>query len=169
MFYQTNINHMQATERAEKCRFCPWWPWPLTSDLQTSKRGTKHVFFVNLTQIRSAVPEIFHRQTKKTEIDGAKNRTCCSSLRAVETDERMQKIGSTSWKDLCAFASDGILAWLGTLCSGAVIQHPGPRIYLVLRVLIVLLSNSVTSNFSRMSFLWANKLTDWLLSPDVRC
>jgi len=22
---------MQAAERSGKCRFCPWWPWPLTS------------------------------------------------------------------------------------------------------------------------------------------
>jgi len=32
-----NVNRTQAAERAEKCRFCPWWPWPLTVhiDLQT--------------------------------------------------------------------------------------------------------------------------------------
>jgi len=38
-------------------------------DLQTrpSDRGTKHVFRVNLAQIRSAVPEIFHTQTKKSQ------------------------------------------------------------------------------------------------------
>jgi len=33
--------------------------------------GQKHVFRVNLTQIRSAVPEIFHTQLK-TQTDGAK-------------------------------------------------------------------------------------------------
>jgi len=60
-----NINCMQVTERAEKCRF--FVPgdldlWPLTS----SKRGTKHVFRVNLVQIHSAVPETFYTQTKKT-------------------------------------------------------------------------------------------------------
>jgi len=38
------------------------WPWP--SNL--SERGTKHVFLVNLAQIRSAVPEIFHTQTNKS-------------------------------------------------------------------------------------------------------
>ena len=34
------------------------WPWPSNS----SDRGTKHVFRVNLAQIRSAVPEMFHKQ-----------------------------------------------------------------------------------------------------------
>jgi len=28
-----NTNCMQVTERAEKCRFCPWWPWPSTFNL----------------------------------------------------------------------------------------------------------------------------------------
>jgi len=36
------------------------WPWPSNS----SKQGTKHVFPVNLEQIRLAVHEIFHTQTK---------------------------------------------------------------------------------------------------------
>jgi len=40
--------------------FCPWWPWPSNS----SKRDIKHVFCVHLAQIRSAVPKIFHSQTK---------------------------------------------------------------------------------------------------------
>jgi len=39
------------------------WPWPSNS----SERGTKHVFRVNLAQIRSAVPDIFHTQTKKPQ------------------------------------------------------------------------------------------------------
>ena len=33
----------------------------------SSQRGTKHVFPVNLAQIRSAVPEIFHTQTKQSQ------------------------------------------------------------------------------------------------------
>ena len=37
--------------------------WPRHSN--SSKRGTKHVFAVNLVQIRSAVPEIFKWQTNK--------------------------------------------------------------------------------------------------------
>jgi len=37
------------------------WPWHSNS----FERGTKHVFPVNLAQIRSAVPEIFDSQTKK--------------------------------------------------------------------------------------------------------
>ena len=39
------------------------WNWH--SNL--SEQGTKHVFPVNLAQIRSAVPEIFHTQTKKSQ------------------------------------------------------------------------------------------------------
>jgi len=98
------INHMQATERAEKCCFCPWWPWPLTFDLDIQTRpsegpNTKHVLRVNLSQIHSAVPEIFDVQTKimkshrraKTEPylrvvkshRQCQNRTFCSSLRVV--------------------------------------------------------------------------------------
>ena len=57
------------------------WPWPSNS----SQRGTTHVFLVNLVQIRSAVPEVFHTQTKGSQNDdGAKNRTFRSSLRAIK-------------------------------------------------------------------------------------
>jgi len=38
------------------------WPWPSNS----SERGTKHVFCVNLTQIRSAVSEIFIHKKSQT-------------------------------------------------------------------------------------------------------
>jgi len=83
-----NINLTQAAERAEKCRFCSWWPWTLTFDLwhwhsNSTERGTKHVFPVNLAQIRSAVPKIFHIKTKKSRTDSAKNRTLRSSQRVV--------------------------------------------------------------------------------------
>jgi len=44
---------------------------------------------VNLAQIRSAVPEIFHTQTKNT--DSAQNRTIRSSLRAVMKLEEFGK------------------------------------------------------------------------------
>jgi len=40
--------------------------WPLHSNL--SERGTSHVCPVNLAQIRSAVPEIFYTQTKRSKI-----------------------------------------------------------------------------------------------------
>jgi len=52
----------------------------------SAERRTKHIFPVNLLQIRSTVPEIFHTQQKVT--DSAKNRTLRklrSSLRAVKT------------------------------------------------------------------------------------
>ena len=60
------------------------WPWHSNS----SERGTKHVFCVNLAQIRWAVPEIFCTQTKKVT-DSAKNRTLCSSLHAVKIRKRL--------------------------------------------------------------------------------
>jgi len=62
-------------ERSDNAAFVP-------NDLE---RVTKHVFRVNLAQIRSAVPEIFHTQTykQKPQTDGATNRTVRSLLRAV--------------------------------------------------------------------------------------
>ena len=87
------IKHKTHTGR-HKCRKMPFFvpgdldfdfrPWPSNS----SERGTKHVFRVNFAQIRSAVPEIFHTQTK-TQTDGAKNRTFRSSLRAVIIREQL--------------------------------------------------------------------------------
>ena len=83
-----NINRTQAAERAEKCRLLLWWPWPLT-DLRpwhsnSFERGTKDVCGVDLAQIRSAVPEIFHTQTKNKDWRRQKNRTFRSSLRVVK-------------------------------------------------------------------------------------
>jgi len=49
---------------------------------------------VNFAQICSAVPVIFHAQTKKTNkkvADNAKNRILRSSLRAVKTKEEKLK------------------------------------------------------------------------------
>ena len=40
-----------------------WWPWHSNS----SKRGTKHVFPVNLAEIRSAVHQVFDSQTNKNK------------------------------------------------------------------------------------------------------
>jgi len=55
-----NRNHTQATEKAEKCHFCPWWSWPSSS----FEQRTKHVLHVNLVQSCSAVLRIFHTQIK---------------------------------------------------------------------------------------------------------
>jgi len=63
-----NINRMQAAKGPKKIPvFVPsdLDLWPSPSNL--SERGTKHVFRVNFAQIRSAVPEIFHTQTKTTD------------------------------------------------------------------------------------------------------
>jgi len=68
---------------AEKCFFVSadldLWHWHSNS----SERGTKHVFHANLAQVRSAVPGIFHTQTKNVT-DSVKNRTWCSSVHAVK-------------------------------------------------------------------------------------
>jgi len=39
------------------------WPWPSN----WSERGTNHVFLVNLAQVHSTDPEIFHTQTKRSQ------------------------------------------------------------------------------------------------------
>ena len=70
---------MQAAERAEKCRFLTLVTLTFAFKLI---RGSKHIFRVNLAQIRSAVPEIFHTQTKKHRLMVPKNRTFRSSTRA---------------------------------------------------------------------------------------
>jgi len=44
--------------------FCPWWPWPVTLTLKLVRARNQTIFHVNLAQICSAVPEIFHTQTK---------------------------------------------------------------------------------------------------------
>jgi len=83
--WRCSIKHKPHTGR-RKGRKMPFfvpgdldlWPWHSNS----SQRGTKHVFHVNVAEIRLAVPEIFHTQIKKVT-DSAKNRTLRSSLRAV--------------------------------------------------------------------------------------
>ena len=64
-------------------RFCPRWPWHSNS----SEPWTKRVLPVNLTQMLSAVPEVFHTQTKKQKVtDGAKNRTllaCGNNIQSI--------------------------------------------------------------------------------------
>ena len=56
------------------------WPRPSNS----FERRTKHIFLVNLVQIRSAVPEIFHTQTKSHR-ERQKQKLIRSWLRAVNT------------------------------------------------------------------------------------
>ena len=62
----SNVHRTQAAEKAKNAVFVgdlDLWPWPSSS----SERGTKHAFHVNLAQICSAVPEIFHAQTKNAD------------------------------------------------------------------------------------------------------
>ena len=80
-----NIN---CTQAAENVVFCSSWPWPLTFKLVRAREQTR--LRVKLAQIHSPVPTIFHTQTKKPQNDGAKNRTFCSSLRAVKINVYLQ-------------------------------------------------------------------------------
>jgi len=59
---------------------------------------------VNLAQIRSTVPEIFHTQTKKTQTDGAKKNllqfTACSNQQvesSMPLDQRKRKRAVRTW------------------------------------------------------------------------
>ena len=84
-----NIPHA-GHRKAKKCRF--YVPGDLDLyHLNSSEQGTKHVFRVNLAQIRSVVPEIIHTQTKNTDwrSDGVstKNRIFRSSLHAVKINQ----------------------------------------------------------------------------------
>ena len=66
--------------------------WVFDLDIQTFDRGTKHVFPVNLVQIRSEVPEI-HKQTNKQKqevTDSTKNRTLLAC--GKYTDEQFTNI-----------------------------------------------------------------------------
>ena len=74
----------------------------LTFDLNfilVRARDQTRFFGVNLAQIRSAVPEIFHTQPKKAQTDGAKNRTFRSSVRAVKMLEVFKvELGVLNWQ-----------------------------------------------------------------------
>jgi len=55
------MNRTQAAEGTEKCCFLSLMT--LTFDLYNlSDQGTKHVFPVDLAQIGSVVPKVFHKQ-----------------------------------------------------------------------------------------------------------
>ena len=82
-----NVNRTQA-ERTKNAVFVPGdlYLWRSTVTFKLSERGTKHIFRVNLAQIRSAVPipRYFIHKQKGPQTDCAKNRTFRSSLRAVK-------------------------------------------------------------------------------------
>jgi len=69
---------------------------------------------VNLAQIRSAVPEIFHTQTKNSQTDSAKNRTLHSPLHAVtiKMTTKQKEIGSLVWGTPANFNGYRVLAAL---------------------------------------------------------
>jgi len=78
------LTNISRPPRAKKCRFLSLATFPLTLTFKLVRARDQNVFCVNVAHIRSAVPEIFHTQTKKVT-DGAKNKTLRSSPRAVNT------------------------------------------------------------------------------------
>ena len=92
MFYQ-NINRMQAAQRAKKCCFLhgdlDLWPWHSNS----SKPGIKHVFRVNLAQIRLAVPWHISYTNKKPDWQRQKQNlpqfTVCSDKEEKQQQEHI--------------------------------------------------------------------------------
>jgi len=80
-----NINCTQAAERAEKCRFCPWWPWPLTLTfkLVRVRDQTRHPYEFGANPFSSSGDISY--TNKKPQNDGANNRTFHSSLHVVKT------------------------------------------------------------------------------------
>jgi len=86
---RTRYNALSIGMTQQYFCFSPWWPWPLTFDLwpwhsNSSERGIKHVFAVNLAQIRPAVPDIFEWQPKNT--DSAKNGTLLVCGNCIHSD-----------------------------------------------------------------------------------
>jgi len=84
MFYQTQTTH-RPPKGLQKCHFCPWWPSPLTFDLdlqthlcQGRNMSSVWIWCKSVQQFRRY---FIH---KKPQTDGAKNRTFRSSLRAVK-------------------------------------------------------------------------------------
>jgi len=84
MFYGTN--RTQAAERAENAVFVPgkWWPWSLTLTFKLVRARDQ----TRLPREFGANPFGGSRDisytNKKTQTDGAKNRTSRSSLHAVK-------------------------------------------------------------------------------------
>jgi len=62
-----NINRTQAAPEGPKMPFLSLATLTFDLDFQTRPKGIKYVFRVNLAQIRLAIPEIFHKQTKKSQ------------------------------------------------------------------------------------------------------
>ena len=74
---------MQAAKGAEKCRFCPWWPWPLTLTFKLVRaRNQTHLLCKFGANPFSSCGDISYTN-KKPQTDGVNNRTCRSSLCAV--------------------------------------------------------------------------------------
>ena len=80
-----NINRKQDAERAEKCHFYPWCPWPLTLTFKLVQgRDQTHLLWECGTNPFSGSQDTSYTR-KKPQTDGAKNRTFCSSMHVIKT------------------------------------------------------------------------------------
>jgi len=83
---QRRVPHYFTMRRYVPPNFCPWWPWPLTFDLDIQTRSSEGPDTSSVWIWRKSVqqfPNISY--TNKNVTDSAKNRTLRSSLLAVKT------------------------------------------------------------------------------------
>jgi len=75
------INRTQAAERSDKCRFAlvtlTFDLWPLTLTFKRVRARDQTRIPVNLAQIRSAIPEIFHIHKQKSHTAPKTQFTAC--------------------------------------------------------------------------------------------
>jgi len=100
-------NCTQAAERAEMLFLSlviltfDLWSCPSNS----SERGTKHAFRVNLSQIRSAVPEIIHTRIKKQRLTAPKTEPSAAQLTACGKNDSCQEARCAALEEV--YSEDG--------------------------------------------------------------
>jgi len=76
-----NMNYTHAAERAKKCLFCLWWPWPLTLTFKLVRARDQTCFPCEFgTNLFRCTQGISNKQKSHS----AKNRSLRSSLCAVK-------------------------------------------------------------------------------------
>jgi len=100
-----NINHTQAAERAEKFRFLSLVTLtflPLTFTFKLFRARTKHVFLVDLAQIRSAVSDFIHKQENT---DGRCQKNRAFAVHCVRSTSLIMKNDDHCKHDSIVFSS----------------------------------------------------------------
>ena len=114
------------------------WPWPSHS----SERGTKHVFRVNLSQIRSAVPEISHTNKNVTD------RTSANKLFQLLDSTKQKYVGEFKTFDLELV--DGVISmkqFVADVAEGVSIADVIQREHVKRPIVDVLRENATQSRF----------------------